>query len=389
MWVNLGGIYGEMKRSDKARECFDNAMEIEPEHPAAHIDLAFVHFLKGELKEGFQKYEWRFWYYPQMSFYLETFDNNKLWHGTEDLNGKKVLIYGEQGNGDIIMFSRYMKELKALGAHVTMHVPQNLADLIKRVDGVDAVNTRDIFTNKGEEFPEYDYQFSLMSAPYLLRNTAVSGKPYIKPATTAFRSYMKEEYADTFNVGIVWAGNPSHPHDRRRSIPLKYFKPLTDLQDVKLFSLQMDLRKRQYGATYRNVSSEDAGIRDTCSDTFQAEKGIVDYCEGCDDMRLVDLTGMIQSFEDTATILEGLDLVICCDTATAHLAGAMGIPVWILIPYNPDWRWKISGNWTPWYDSMRIFRQSERDNWGEVFERVAEELDGFANLEGPESKRTL
>lgn len=375
LWLNLGGIYGEMKDIENARRCFEAALDMDPEYPAAHVDMAFVHHLTGDWKKGFESYEWRFWYYPQMKFYLNSFDMNKVWNGKDDLNGKTVLIYGEQGMGDIIMFARYAKLLKARGAKVILQVPQTLADLVKRIDGVDGVNTHDIYTGQGEPLPEYDYQFSLMSAPHLLGVHEIDGSPYIKPVTNKFRDYMQSEYPGTFNVGIVWAGNPAHPHDIKRSIMLKNFKPLQEVSGVKLFSLQMDLRKRQYGASYRSMKDDSGSVNDTCLNKFQAEKGVVDYCEGCDDMKLTDLTQMIQSFEDTCTVLSGLDLVICCDTATGHLAGAMGLPVWMMIPYNPDWRWQIEGDTTPWYNSMRLFRQTQRDDWESVLQRVAKELN--------------
>jgi hypothetical protein len=133
---------------------------------------------------------------------------------------------------------------------------------------------------------------------------------------------------------------------------------------VQLFSLQFDVRKREYGSvSYPSESNQKLS-------NFQSHGKIIDYCEDCEEMKLVDLTSMIQDFNDTATVLAGLDLVICCDTALAHLAGAMGVPCWVLLPYNPDWRWKIEGDTTEWYDSLRLFRQSERDNWEELFERV-------------------
>lgn len=375
LWLNLGGIYGELRDLDNAELCFQKALEVEPEYPAAHVDMAFVHHLRGEWAKGFAEYEWRFWYYPQMQFYMNSFDQSKLWDGKQDLNGKRLLIYGEQGMGDIIMFSRYARQLKERGAEVIMQVPQCLADLTQRLDGVAGVNTHDIFSGKGDGLGDYDYQLSLMSAPHLLGNPPVSGEPYVKPVTNAFRDYMKKEYPSTFNVAIVWAGNPAHPHDRKRSIPLRHFKAIQDIAGVKLFSLQMDLRKRQYGATYRNMGTDGGDVKDVLLNKFQAEKGVVDYCEGCEDMMVTDLTQMIQSFEDTATILAGVDLVICCDTATGHLAGAMGVPVWMLIPYNPDWRWRLEGETTPWYESMKLFRQTERDNWEQVLERVAGELN--------------
>lgn len=375
LWLNLGGIYGELRDIDNSQKCFEKAIELDPEYPAAHVDMAFVHHLRGNWQKGFEEYEWRFWYYPQMKHYLNNFDQSKTWNGKDSLKGKTMLIYAEQGSGDAIMFVRYAKHLKDLGAKVIIHTAPALSELLLRVEGVDGVNTRDIFIDKGEPFPEYDYQISLMSAPFLLGMKEIDGSPYIKPVTTSFKDYMKQEYPNTFNIGIVWAGNPAHPHDRKRSIQLKHFDVIQNVEGVKLFSLQMDVRKRQYGATYRNMSSENTKVEDPCSAKFQAEKDVVDYCEDCDHMKVTDLTQMIQSFEDTATVLAGLDLVICCDTATAHLAGAMGVPVWVLIPYNPDWRWKLEGDTTQWYDSMRLFRQMERDNWPQVMERVAGELN--------------
>jgi tetratricopeptide (TPR) repeat protein len=389
LWLNLGGIYGEMRDIAASKECFERAAELDPSFPAAHVDLAFVYHLSGDWQSGFREYEWRFLYYPQMQFYLNAFDRDKLWGGVgsrdgcwqhyekgpdHDLTGKTLLVYGEQGMGDIIQFSRFAKRLRDEGAKVVMHVPGALASVVSRIDGVAGVNTRDIFKNAGEEFPPYDYQISLMSAPHLLGVKEITGEPYISPTTTAFRDHMKQVYPDTFNVGVVWAGNPSHPHDRKRSIPLKHLQPIHDVPGVRLFSLQMDLRKRQYGATYRSMTDAGANVNDPCNDMFQGVKGIVDYCEGCDGFKLTDLTQMIQSFEDTCTILAGLDMVICCDTATAHLAGAMGVPVWVMVPYNPDWRWGLAGDTTMWYDSMRLFRQTERDDWAGVAERVTGEL---------------
>lgn len=368
LWLNLGGMYGEMKDIDESEKCFEKALRIDPDYPAAYVDLAFTYHLKGDWQKGFAAYEWRFWYYPQMQYYLKEYDMSKVWDGKADLNGKRVLIYGEQGMGDIIQFMRYAKELKAKGAHVIINCPLALDALVRRIEGVDETTNRNVVDGSNGEFPKYDYQFSLMSFPYLLEKKEISGEPYIQPVTRAFKDNLHAEYGDVFKIGIVWAGSPAHPHDKRRSIPLKFFRKIHDTEGVKLFSLQMDARKRQYGATYH------AGNDDQCGDRFQAEKGVVDYCEGCDDMKLVDLTSMIQSFEDTCTILAGLDLVICCDTATAHLAGAMGVPVWVCIPYNPDWRWSLEGETTHWYDSMRLYRQSEREKWEDVFGRIQEDL---------------
>ena len=366
--VNMGGVYGELKEYEKAQAAFERAIEVNPEYSASHVDLAMAHHLQGHFKEGNAEYEWRFQYYPQMCHYKRNYDQSKRWNGKDSLEGKTMLIYCEQGLGDAIQYIRYTKHLKDLGARVIVHCPKTLDTIIKRCEGVDATVNRDIVYNKGDEFPEYDFQCAIMSLPHLLNQERAFGEPYIKPVTEDFRKYVKEEYGESFNIGIVWAGSPAHPHDKRRSIPLKNFKGLCHTEGVRLFSLQLDVGKRRYGSVcYPSASPEKLS-------NFQEEKGVIDYCQDCDDMNLVDLTPMIQSFEDTATILAGLDLVICCDTAVAHLAGAMGVACWMAIPYNPDWRWKAEGCTTDWYDSIRIYRQPKLDDWEGVFKEIEKDL---------------
>ena len=141
--------------------------------------------------------------------------------------------------------------------------------------------------------------------------------------------------------------------------------------NVKLFSLQMDTRPRQYGIRFYDSSTNDP----TGFEKFQDNENIVDYNEYCEDMNVIDITNMIQTYEDTAVVLTGLDLVICCDTSVAHLAGAMGIPVWMAVAYNSDWRWTLEGDKTVWYDSMKLYRQTEKDNWEDVFERMQKDLN--------------
>lgn len=368
--VNLGAIYGELRDSDSAIKYFERSIEIAPNYSAAQVDMAFAYHLKGEWEKGFQHYEWRPEYYPQLRPYKQVYDQSKLWDGKASLEGKRILIYCEQGIGDTIQFVRYVPKLKELGAYVILHCAgPALEPLIRRCAGVDETVVRNILADQNVEFPPYDYQCMSMSLPLLLNDFELQGKPYIQPTTNRFREYVTKNYPNTFNIGVVWAGSPAHPHDKRRSVPLRYFRSIYDLEGVKLFNLQMELRPRQYGVVQRPMES------DQVTTNFKPEQHIVDYCEGCEDMSLVDLTPMIQNFEDTATILAGLDLVICCDTATAHLAGAMGVPCWVAIPYNPDWRWTYEGETTGWYDSLRLFRQEKRDQWGEVFERMRKELD--------------
>lgn len=367
MLVNLGGVYGEVLEIEKAIECFKLAAELMPDYSPAHVDLTFSYALQKKWKEAFAEYEWRFSYYPQLDYYKAEYDQDKRWNG-ESLEGKTILIYAEQGAGDGIQFIRYAKQLKELGATVYVHCAPCLNNLFERMETIDRVVNRDIVHSKGPEFPEYDYQCAIMSLPHLLQDFEISGEPYIEPATTAFRKHLVDEYGeDTFKIGVIWAGSPSHPNDKKRSIPLKHFKALQEVEGVQLFNLQVDTRKRIYGSQTHPENSANVT-------QFQETNQVIDYCKDAEDVKLIDLTSVIQDFEDTATVLAGLDLLICCDTAAMHLAGAIGTPVWGLLPYVPDWRWGLQGETSEWYDSLRLFRQNERDDWPELFERVRKEL---------------
>ena len=361
IWNNLGGVYSELGQIEKSIECFNKGLECDPAYPAGHVSLSFAYQLLGDLEKGFEEYEWRKEYFSQMQYYKKSYDQTKLWDGKKDLSGKKVLIYAEQGLGDAIQFMRYIPELKSRGAYVMVHCSNALSSLFGRLDCIDQVVHRDIVNNKGEEFPEYDFQLCMMSLPLLLNQFKPSGKPYIEAVTGSFRDHIEEEYGkDTKKIGIVWAGSPAHPYDQFRSIPLKHFKCLQS-DDVKLFSLQLDKRPRSYS------HSKDQRVI--------IESKHVDYMEDCEDMQLVDLSNMIQSMEDTCTIIAGLDLVISCDTSVVHLAGAMGVPCYLCITKNPDWRWKTEGDETDWYDSVKIFRQEQSGNWETVFENIEKELN--------------
>lgn len=351
IWCNKGGVYGEIKDLSKSEECFLKAISINPEIAAAHVDLAFSYQLRGEWKKGFKEYEWRFKHFPQLKYYLNAYDQTKLWNGKDNLKNKTILLYGEQGLGDTIQFVRYCHFLKDRGAITIVHTPDVLESVIKRVHGVDKTVVKNIITPKEEDepFPDYDYQCSLMSLPYLLGMDYIPELPYIQPIA----KLELKDYKNTFNIGVSWMGSPAHPNDAARSTYLKYFKAIHDIPGIKLFNLQINSGKRIYASG----------------------KKIIDYSEGCEDMRVVDMTPMIQTFEDSATIISGLDLIISVDTALVHLAGAMNVPCWVLVPFNPDWRWCIEGDKTAWYESLELFRQPKPGDWGSVFNQVKERLE--------------
>lgn len=375
MLTNLGGIYGELKQLDKAMECFQEALELDPDMAATHVDVAYTHHLRGEWDAGFKEYEWRFKHFPQLQMYLDAYDQSKLWKG-EDLDGKTILLYGEQGLGDMIMFVRYIPELKKRGATVVLHCSSSLRSMFDRCEYIDKTFIYDVTTKQGEPFPEYDYQCSTMSLPSILGSYETSNEPYL---SVPKRDPMIDHYGDkhevtklnvaypeTFNIGIVWAGSAAHPKDASRSVPLKLFRPIYDMEGVKLFSFQIDTRKRQY----------------------KYQEGEVDLVEGAKDMvRLVDMKPEIKDFDDTAYFLSGLDLLITVDTSILHLAGALGLPTWGLIQHIPDWRWTLTGESTIWYPSVRLFRQPKVNDWEGAMDNVKAELEILLQNKRPKLRK--
>ncbi len=339
LWNNMGGLHVEARDFAEGIRCYEHAITLDATDLSAHMNLGLAFHFTGQWQKGFREFEWRYQWMPEMRHvYTRAYNMKKYWTGKTSIKGKRILIHGEQGYGDIIMFGRFAKNFRDLGAHVTVNVPVALHFLFTGISGVNDVVNRDIF--QGDKLPEHDYHFASMSAPHLLGLEEISGQPYIQPYTHQTRDWIKKNWGDTFNVGLVWGGNPKQPDNQRRSIPLAEFSRLSSIPKVRLFSLQIE-------------------------PTAKAQM------EGTD---IIDLTPKMETFADTANTIAGLDLVIGCQTAVMHLAGAMGVPVWTLLDYAPDWRWGVEGERTMWYDSMRLFRQSAPGNWSEVFDHVERKL---------------
>jgi len=318
--------------------------------------LACVLISVGKFEKGYEEYEWRF-KLPKVKQFTNLLPKVPIWNG-EPLKNKRILLFCEQGGGDLVQFIRYAK---LLDGHVSVTATNNLVKLVTQCEGVDEVipfNSDDATT-----LPEnFDYMVSMMSLPkYFGINKS---KEYIKPKPVSpwwnepsrspgASKTAKKIDKNNFNIGIVWAGNDMHEHDFARSCHLKHFEVLQDIPKVKLYSLQKGEQKR----------------------TWKTD-GNVNLLEGSENVKYEDYTSFLDDFNDTANFIKELDLIISVDTATAHIAAAMGKPVWLLMGFYPDYRWGIKKNKTHWYPSMKLFRQKDYGkDWNYVFANVKKELE--------------
>lgn len=304
-YFNYGAYLDEIGKQDQAIKYYEEAVKINPEFAVAHYNLASDYLLLGNFEQGWKEYEWRWKAYPQFGRVRDGF-GKPTWNGEKD---KKVLFFCEQGAGDLIQFMRYLPLVKAKKVYLECQPD---------IRGIVDAET---------EYEDFDCQYSLLDLPKMF-GIYWNGS-YVKSSGVASNEWDK--YG--FKVGIAWAGNPRHPNDARRSRWLKDFEALV-MPGVSLFSLQKDLRKR-----------------------YWPNSGEVDLTLGAN-LPLVDLSEHLVDFNALANCIEQMDLIITVDTAIAHLAGAMDKPVWVLLPKPCDWRWLLSGDRTPWYPSMRLFRGS-------------------------------
>jgi tetratricopeptide (TPR) repeat protein len=339
---NLGNAMRECDRLDEAISLFQRAIALDPDSADAHKALGISLLLNGELEKGFAAYEWRWQSREfQKANFLPTFSQSR-WDGS-DLQGKTILLYPEQGAGDQIQFIRYAALVKQRGGEVVYACHPALVRLFGTVTSIDRL------VAAGDDFPAFDVYTPLLSLPHLLGTTLEhipARVPYLfsgqRSAVSGQLEGEEDESfklsADGFKVGLVWASS-SH-NSANRSCSLKYFLQLLDMPNVNFFSLQ------------KEVSDADAEI-------LKESRNLRDFREHLSD------------FADTAALIDQLDLVITVDTAVAHLAGAMGKPVWVLIPFAPDWRWMLAREDSPWYPTMRLFRQQQPGDWEEVIASVA------------------
>lgn len=345
--LNLALAARDLMRVDEMIALARAAVRLDPSLAEAHTALSFGLLIKGELEEGFAEYEWRSrmadFPSPRRSF------ASPAWDGS-DLTGRTLLVHDEQGVGDTIMFARFAPQLQARGVRVLMECNSQLVRLLSAMPGIEGVVSR--FAPP----PPHDAHDALASLPHRLGTmlyTIPAEVPYLRAEPDLVTRWAERMGAPTgrrtgLRVGLVWAGNPGFKADRIRSPRLKAFLPLLDVPGVTVFGLQK-------GAGRQDL--------ETCGPLPPS---------------FTDLGDEISDFADTAAIMENLDLVISSCTGPAHLAGALGRPVWTVLPFAPDWRWLDQGMCTPWYPTMRLFRQDRRGDWAPVVGRVRAALQALA-----------
>ena len=335
--LHLGITYHLQGDLAKAAECCGRLQELEPDSPEARSLLGLIHLQQGNLALGLSEYENRWGTTYGLRFRRKF--SQPLWKG-EPLRGSRILLHAEQGLGDTLQFVRYLPLVAARGGEVILEVQPRLHRLLAKAPGATEVICRD------EALPEFDWQCPLLSLPLALGtelNTIPAKIPYVCPDPAQVEAWRHRLPGNSRRIGLVWAGSPLHPHELWRSVPLEQLAPLTQLEGTAFYSLQMGAPPGQVKPWGERV-------------------------------RLIDLQDGQKDFADTAAIVANLNLVISIDTSVAHLAGAMGKPVWILLYKSADWRWFLDREDSPWYPTARLFRQATLGDWQEVVTRVEREL---------------
>ncbi|MCP5364302.1 MAG: glycosyltransferase family protein [Hyphomicrobiales bacterium] len=338
-YVNYGLVLSDLGRYQDALAAYDRALAIDPRHAAARADRAVLLLLLGRFAEGWSEYEWR-WRTPGFTTPRRDF-SAPMWDGTP-LDGRTLLIHAEQGIGSAIQFSRFCR-LAANGGGVVLECQPSLRRLFELSFKDGPVSQ---VVAKGQQLPMCDLHVPMMSLPHVLGTTLETipaDVPYLRadPADQARWAHRLRDVPGP-RVGLVWAGNPLHGNDQNRSMPASAFGPLiVNSPQATFFSLQV---------------GPSAGVGMFADGTVR------------------DLAPELTDFADTAAVLDTLDLVISVDTAVAHLAGALGKPVWLMIPSVPEWRWLLAREDSPWYPTMRLFRQDRAGDWAGVVDRVSSAL---------------
>ena len=332
---NRGNAYTHVQQFDKAIADYEKTVTLSPDFPEVHYNWALLELMTGDFARGWKRHEKRwdraFFARDKRSF------SQPLWLGKTSIAGKRILLYPEQGLGDVIQFARYVPILEAMGAKVILEVQKPLVALMQ------TISPKAIIIPRGDALPEFDLQCPIMSLPLAL-NTTMETIPAIVPYLSVDAS-KRQLWHDKLGeqtkprIGIAWSGSATHTNDHNRSVALSQLAPLWNLP-FEFHSLQKEVR----------------------------ESDLAEY------LHLVDHRAELHDFTDTAALMDAMDLVISVDTSVAHLAGAIEKPVWVMITAIPDFRWLLNRTDSPWYPTARLFRQPHQGDWDAVVAHVVKAL---------------
>lgn len=344
---DLGSILGRLGRPKEATHQYRLALALKPGDPRVRYYDALMRLSLGEWPDAWAGHECRL----QLPLGLAGRRQfpQPWWQGESGIHGRSILLHAEQGLGDTIQFVRYVPLVAQFGATVLLEVQPGLRSLLDRLPGVAAVFER------GDSLPAFDLQCSLMSLPFALRtglDNVPGTVPYLaaRPDRVAAWTRVLEPW-QRMRVGLAWSGSAAHASDRARSIPLAALAPLVERADLECHVIQRDIR--------------------------QSDRVILDNWD-----HITDHSTTLSDFTETAALISQMDLVITVDTSVAHLAGALGKPVWLLLAYSADWRWMLGRADTPWYPTMRLFRQPRPDDWTAVVTELGRQLDQWSVRHG-------
>ncbi len=340
--IALGLAHMEHHRMAEAAQQFAMAVTLDPDNAMAHLELAQVLLMQGEFRPGWLEYEWRY-KVPEGASILPKF-RIPQWNGMALPKGR-VLLIGDQGYGDSIQFARFIPAVAGLCGEVLLGCSADLKGLLSAIPGVAHAFDR------WQDLPAAQCYCSLSGLPRLLGTTLDSipnSVPYLVPAPEAVERWSRklQKHKQDLLVGFAWSGRASHPNDRRRSVPFADLAAALEVDGITAAALHKP------------------------SPSGKAETRAAG--------RMLDFSEELTDFTETAGLVRNLDLVITVDTSVAHLAGALGKPVWIMLPWVPDWRWMLEREDSPWYPTARLFRQGPARSWSEVVKRVAAELTTLA-----------
>jgi tetratricopeptide (TPR) repeat protein len=340
--INRASSLVQMRRIDEAIATYKQVKAIDPANTEADSYLSLIYLLIGDFEAASEGHKARWNGHLRPESYPDF--HQHLWLGDEDVNGKTILIFADEGLGDTIQFARYIPMLAARGANVILLVEETLRALLTDLPGV-----TQCLAKPAPSLPPFDLHCPIGTLPFAFGTrleTIPSAPSYLAPPEGRVQTWERRlaEHASPGKrrIGLVWSGNPRHSNDHNRSIPLHMLSPLLSA-DATFVSLQKEARP------------EDRGL-------LQASG-------------IIDLTSDLMDFTETVALASCLDLVISVDTSVAHLAAALGRPTWILLPYLPDYRWLLDRDDSPWYPTARLFRQSDRRDWVEVIENVRHALE--------------